>query len=189
MKYWLCIGENIIKMVDSGYTLKEGEELYNVNTFDWWYRLSDGTNIQGSLLPPEEINVYKYTKTEVKNISGKATLITNDEAKTAYLKGLQTKMLNMLLPVTIAIAAQESANKVKEKNGRTPVYTILETDIETIGDFQNKIATFHEVWVIADYTLDNSGLYLTSDPSKINEHIFNGDVELPDIVTRLLNGG
>ena len=109
-----------------------------------------------------------------------------EQRKNDILLVLQSTMLSRLKDITIAIAAQEATNKHLKNDGEGEIYTITKQEIKTIGKFQNKVTKFHQTWDEADYTLDSNGdLYLTSDSEVKNYHIFNGDIELPKIITRL----
>lgn len=111
--------------------------------------------------------------------AGEVEEIPLDDQKLEKLRKLQGETLAMLTPINIAIATQDATNKVKAKKLLAEVYTILEDDIEAIGDYQNHVTTFHLTWNPDDYaTLD-----------EIHVGIFNGGGPgLPEIVSRLLNG-
>jgi hypothetical protein len=99
---------------------------------------------------------------------------TDNQLKLEKLTKMQSSVLEKLKDVRGAISAQGETNKVKEKKGKTPVYAISEDDIEIIGDYQHQVATFHETWNPDNFTFE-----------QINESMFNGNLVLPEIVTRL----
>lgn len=188
MKYWLCIDEKIIQLVDEFYVCQAGEEKHKEDLFGWWQRLEDGTNVKGSLIDPGYTGKkYKYRKDELKNVGGEAQLKTEDEIKFERLLELQRNILFKMKDINIAIASQDATNKIKKKKSKAEIYTISEDDIEAIGDFQNAVTTFHQSWTIGDYTSDDNGnLFLTSDPGIANELIFNGGLAIPEIIARLI---
>lgn len=126
-----------------------------------------------------ELNSFEWIKDknkhELKNINGKAVLKTDNELKLEKLNKLQSEVFSKLKDINIAIACQEITNKILKEDEETEIYTISKEDIKTIGKYQNTIATFHINFNPNDYTLE-----------EINETIFNQDLVLPEIITRLL---
>lgn len=98
-----------------------------------------------------------------------------DQLKLEKLLIYQGMLLNRLMPATMAIAAQDAANKIKVEKAKAPVETIEGDDVEIIGDYLNTVATFHVTWTPANYNLED-----------IDENIFNGGVTLPDVISRYL---
>lgn len=90
---------------------------------------------------------------------------------------LQKSTLAIFDQLNQAIAIQQTRNNIVVAGGGTAVYTVSETDIVELCNYQNTVATFHESWDPTEYELED-----------INIGIFNGGVpELPDVVQRLLD--
>jgi hypothetical protein len=102
-------------------------------------------------------------------------LKSENELKIEKLKTIQGKVLNKLTPVNLAISAQDATNKIKVKKGKAEVFAISDDDVEAVGDYQNIVANFHNTWNPDDYTLE-----------QIDETVFNGGLNIPDIINRYL---
>lgn len=101
---------------------------------------------------------------------------TENQVKEELLKTVQRETLLLLKDVNNAITIQTTTNIIREKNGKTPIYTISENEIEALGEYQNTVAVFHETWDPNNYTIE-----------QINIGIFNGGVpEIPAIIARLI---
>lgn len=98
---------------------------------------------------------------------------TDNQLKLEKLNKLQSEILSKLKDINIAISCQEATNNLLLEEEK--IYTISKEDIKTIGKYQNTVATFHMSFNPDDYTLE-----------EINETIFNQELELPEIITRLL---
>ena len=101
---------------------------------------------------------------------------TNNQLKLEKLTKIQSKVLDKLKDVRGAISSQETTNKyLNEDPEEAEVFAISKDDIKKIGKYQYKVATFDKTWNPDDFKLED-----------INELMFNGDLILPEIVTRLL---
>lgn len=101
---------------------------------------------------------------------------TSNQLKLERLLYYQAGILNRLIPINVAISAQDATNKVLVEDSEPEVYTISKADIKAIGQYQNTVTNFHNTWTPGNYNLED-----------IDESIFNGGLNLPEIVTRLLS--
>ena len=157
---------------------------YNNKNYQNNENLKEILNVSGEILNDE--NCIKVTESMVSipfdeknkvlfDISqNKIILKTDNQLKLEKLNKLQGQILNKLKDINIAIATQQATNKLLLENGENEIYTISKEDIITIGQYQNLVATFHQTWNPDDYILE-----------EINESIFNQELILPEIVTRL----
>jgi hypothetical protein len=105
----------------------------------------------------------------------KIILKTDNQKKAEKLIKYQGYVLEKLNNVNIAIATQTAGNEVRIKKSKAAIYTISEDEIDTITEYGNNVATFHQTWNPDDFTLE-----------EIDENIFNGGLVLPEIIKRLL---
>jgi hypothetical protein len=153
--------------------LRDGEKILGKGFVD--YKAS-GTQIVEEI-EIDENNLDPWVtlpKSKLKWVDG-PVLKEESEIKVDLLKKMQSKVLQMLTPVNLAISNQDATNKIKEKKGKALIEVITDDEIEAVGDYAEKVVTFHNTWNPNDYTLE-----------QINESIFNGGLDIPEIIKRYL---